>query len=223
MVIKNAQYKISGMNKDLSYSAFDPKYSWHNKNIRLTARDNNDLLSVTNEKGTLELVDVNDLPINGEALGSCVLNDNLILFTHSENTDINESMSGLKVDVKSITKVRDEIVYDTDTTYADILNIDRSCTEGYTLVNDSGSYSCQKSTTSIDSTSAITVGGDTRMVQHYTNAVYSEWGTVVYKYNGVNQDGTWPIGDSSLYPNIYTGRLQTDIPNSIVTSYTGSI
>lgn len=55
MEIRSSQYKIRGMNKDLSYSAFDPKFSWHNKNVRLTARDNNDLLSVTNEKGNLSL------------------------------------------------------------------------------------------------------------------------------------------------------------------------
>ena len=110
MQIKSQIYKVKGMRKDDSYSSFNPEFSWDNHNIRLTARDNNDLLSVTNEKGNLALVDIDELPINGEALGSCVLNDNLILFTHSSNTTINESMSGLKVDVKSITKFREEIV-----------------------------------------------------------------------------------------------------------------
>ena len=43
------------MRKDDSYSAFNPEYSWHNKNIRLTARGSNDLLSVTNEKGNLSI------------------------------------------------------------------------------------------------------------------------------------------------------------------------
>ena len=55
MEIRNAQYKVRGMNKDLSYSAFDPKFSWHNHNVRLTARDSNDLLGVTNEKGNSQL------------------------------------------------------------------------------------------------------------------------------------------------------------------------
>lgn len=219
MVIKNAQYKVQGMNKDLSYSAFDPKYSWHNKNIRLTARDNNDLLSITNEKGTLELIDVNDLPINGEALGSCVLNDNLILFTHSANTTIDESMSGLKVDVKSITKVRDEIVYDTDTTTADILNIDRSCTEGYTLVNDGGVYSCQKETTTIDEEPAVIVGGSTNTVEHFTYFTYGQWGTAFYKYGNFNLDGTWSTSDPLLKPNVYTNQVYTAFPNANVITY----
>ena len=43
------------MRKDDSYSSFNPEYSWDNKNIRLTARDGNNLLSVTNEKGNSQL------------------------------------------------------------------------------------------------------------------------------------------------------------------------
>ena len=207
------------MNKDLSYSAFDPKYSWHNKNIRLTARDNNDLLSITNEKGTLELVDANNLPINGEAIGSCVLNDNLILFTHSANTTIDESMSGFKVDVKSITKVRDEIVYDTDTTTADILNIDRSCTEGYTLVNDGGVYSCQKETTTIDEEPAVIVGGSTNTVEHFTYFTYGQWGTAFYKYGNFNLDGTWSTSDPLLKPNVYTNQSAGSFHNANVITY----
>ena len=55
MQIKQSVYKIKGMRKDDSYSSFNPEYSWDNKNIRLTARDSNDLLSVTNEKGNSQL------------------------------------------------------------------------------------------------------------------------------------------------------------------------
>lgn len=58
MQIKNHSFKVKGMNKDLSYSAFNPEYSWDNKNIRLTARygdQSNDLLAVTNERGTKQI------------------------------------------------------------------------------------------------------------------------------------------------------------------------
>lgn len=55
MKIKSQNYKIKGMRRDESYSSFNPEYSWDNKNIRLTARDSNDLLSVTNEKGNSQL------------------------------------------------------------------------------------------------------------------------------------------------------------------------
>lgn len=55
MQIKQSVYKIKGMRRDDSYSSFNSEYSWENKNIRLTARDDNDLLSVTNEKGNSQL------------------------------------------------------------------------------------------------------------------------------------------------------------------------
>lgn len=55
MQLKNQTYKVKGMRKDDSYSSFNPEYSWNNKNIRLTARDGNDLLSITNERGNLSI------------------------------------------------------------------------------------------------------------------------------------------------------------------------
>ena len=55
MQIRSQNYKIKGMRQDESYSAFNPEYSWSNKNIRLTARDGNDLLSITNERGNLSI------------------------------------------------------------------------------------------------------------------------------------------------------------------------
>ena len=55
MQIKSQNYKIKGMRQDESYSLFNPEYSWSNKNIRLTARDGNDLLSITNERGNIIL------------------------------------------------------------------------------------------------------------------------------------------------------------------------
>ena len=55
MQIKSQNYKIKGMRRDESYSAFNPEYSWYNKNIRLTARDGNDLLSITNERGNTSI------------------------------------------------------------------------------------------------------------------------------------------------------------------------
>jgi len=87
MKIKAEQYKIKGMNQDLSNSAFNKDFSWENHNIRLTARggdesySNNDLLSVTNEKGNLNIT--TSIDINGKVLGTCVINDYLVLFTKS--------------------------------------------------------------------------------------------------------------------------------------------
>lgn len=61
MQIRSQNYKIKGMRQDESYSAFNPEYSWSNKNIRLTARGGNDMLSVTNEKGNTEVVCFSDV------------------------------------------------------------------------------------------------------------------------------------------------------------------
>lgn len=60
MQIKSALIKIRGMNQDMAYSVFNPEYSWENKNIRITARDENNLFGITNEKGNINLV-FNDL------------------------------------------------------------------------------------------------------------------------------------------------------------------
>lgn len=63
MRINSQAYKIIGMNKDLSNASFDPKYSWHNKNIRITARDSNNLFNITNERGNLQLLFNDATPI----------------------------------------------------------------------------------------------------------------------------------------------------------------
>ena len=84
MKIKSQNYKIKGMRMDDSYSSFSPEYSWGNKNIRLTARDGNDLLSVTNERGNKYI----NVELQGLCLGTCAIDDKLIVFTHeSPNVD----------------------------------------------------------------------------------------------------------------------------------------
>lgn len=52
---KKASYVIKGMQRDLSVSKFNPDFAYENINIRITARESNNLLSVTNEKGNKEL------------------------------------------------------------------------------------------------------------------------------------------------------------------------
>ena len=50
MPIKTAQFKIQGMNKDNSESAFPEKFAFDIRNMRIDARNDNTLLSLTNEK-----------------------------------------------------------------------------------------------------------------------------------------------------------------------------
>jgi len=55
MEIKAQAFKIKGMNKDASYSTFSSEHSLDNHNVRLTARNGNNLMSITNEKGNARL------------------------------------------------------------------------------------------------------------------------------------------------------------------------
>ena len=94
--LKPHQYKIIGMQKDNSISAFDPKYSYDNKNIRITSLDDNTQLSVVNEKGTSLISVVNisgeEFTIIGKPIGYNVIDEELILFTtQSTEEDITTS------------------------------------------------------------------------------------------------------------------------------------
>jgi hypothetical protein len=82
MAIKQEMHSIKGIQRDLTVSKFNPEYAFDARNIRITARDNTTLLSVTNEKGTKEIPLSG--PINGELLGYCVLNKYATLFTKGD-------------------------------------------------------------------------------------------------------------------------------------------
>lgn len=64
---------ISKLNGEQQEFAFD------NHNIRITVNDTNTELTITNEKGTKHLHN-----LQGAVLGTCVINNNLILFTHTQ-------------------------------------------------------------------------------------------------------------------------------------------
>lgn len=91
MQLKASQHFVKGMQRDLSVSKFNPEYVFDAQNIRITARENNTLLSVTNEKGNLEIPlrnDGQDVPIEGVLLGYCVLNNYVTLFTTGDSDTI---------------------------------------------------------------------------------------------------------------------------------------
>ena len=85
MAIKQEFHAIKGIQRDLTRSKFSPEFAFDAHNIRITARDSNTLLSVTNERGTKECVlkdsNLQEATIEGNYLGHCVLNDYLVLFT----------------------------------------------------------------------------------------------------------------------------------------------
>jgi hypothetical protein len=55
-MLKQEQHIIKGMTRDLTVSKFNPEFAYECKNIRITARDNSTLLTVTNERGNVDKV-----------------------------------------------------------------------------------------------------------------------------------------------------------------------
>ena len=88
MAIKTAQFKIQGMNRDNSESAFPEKFAFEIMNMRIDARQDNTLLSLTNEKGNHEMYKDDYSPILGSPIGYAVINDFLVLFAHNPNTQL---------------------------------------------------------------------------------------------------------------------------------------
>lgn len=76
MTPKTSAHIIKGMQKDTSKSKLSKEFAFDAKNIRITAREDNTLLTITNEKGTKLLK-----YLLGYYLGHCVLNNQLVLFT----------------------------------------------------------------------------------------------------------------------------------------------
>ena len=90
-MIKSSIHTIKGIQRDLTVSKFSSEFAFDAQNIRITARDHNTLLSITNEKGNKEIIlkDANKdvTGINGTVIGYNVLNEYVTLFT----TDIKEN------------------------------------------------------------------------------------------------------------------------------------
>ena len=92
MALKKEQHFFKGMQRDLSVSKFNPEYAFDAQNIRITARDNNTLLTVTNERGNKEIPlqspSGDPVVIDGVLLGQNVLNNYVTLFTKGTNDNI---------------------------------------------------------------------------------------------------------------------------------------
>lgn len=92
MALKKEQHFFKGMQRDLSVSKFNPEYAFDAQNIRITAREHDTLLSVSNEKGNKEIPlqspSGDPVVIDGVLLGQNVLNNYVTLFTKGTNDNI---------------------------------------------------------------------------------------------------------------------------------------
>ena len=86
-MLKQDLHIFSGMQRDPAISKQKAEFLWDAHNIRLTAREQDTLLAMTNEKGTTRLLDSST--IKGTYLGHAVLNNYLVLFTINKDTNIN--------------------------------------------------------------------------------------------------------------------------------------
>ena len=82
MKLLSEHHTFTGMQRDSNVLKHPPIFLYNAKNIRLTAREDNTLLAISNEKGTTNT----GLTLVGDYLGSCKLNKYLVIFTHVEKT-----------------------------------------------------------------------------------------------------------------------------------------
>ena len=73
-----------GMTKDVSDSKLGSEYYIDALNIRLTAHDDNTLMSITNAKGNKQIT--LDSAISGSYLGHAILNNYIVIFTINDST-----------------------------------------------------------------------------------------------------------------------------------------
>lgn len=83
--MKQDFHVFQGMRQDNHPIRQESKYLWEAHNIRFTARDNNTLLSMTNERGPKNT----EVAIRGSYVGHCVVGDYLVVFTASTSVKEN--------------------------------------------------------------------------------------------------------------------------------------
>lgn len=76
-MMKEENHIFQGLRRDNHQIKQDSKFLWNAHNIRLTNRDDNTLLSITNERGTLDT----GVSLNGHYVGHCTVGRFLVVFT----------------------------------------------------------------------------------------------------------------------------------------------
>ena len=81
MAKQQESHIFTGMQRDVSISKHPAQFIYEGQNVRLTAREGDTLLSITNEKGTLDT----GITITGNYLGHSMLNQYLVVFSSDGN------------------------------------------------------------------------------------------------------------------------------------------
>lgn len=116
---KQIQFKVKGMQRDLSASAFNPEYAYENKNIRIMPTDESTLLSIINEKGNKpsSITGIGDNLV-GTPIGQSLINNELVVFTAGDKSLLNVSdISAEGEEISDITE--EELTIDLDLNFDD--------------------------------------------------------------------------------------------------------
>lgn len=87
---KQDYHQFKGMQRDLSISKQPAEFLWDAHNIRLTAREGDTMMSITNERGadwsniSSSGTSYERVSLVGQYVGHCVIRDYLTVFTHNE-------------------------------------------------------------------------------------------------------------------------------------------
>lgn len=105
---KQIIFKTKGMQRDLSTSAFNPEYSYENKNVRVMPTDENTLLSLINERGNKksDIVGIGD-HIEGIPIGQATINDELIVFTCGDKSILDVNIEAKELSIDDITAIEE--------------------------------------------------------------------------------------------------------------------
>lgn len=116
---KQIQFKVKGMQRDLSASAFNPEYAYENKNIRIMPTDESTLLSIINERGNKpsSIIGIGDNLV-GTPIGQSLINNELVVFTAGDKSLLNVSdISTEGEEISDITE--EELTIDLDLDFDD--------------------------------------------------------------------------------------------------------
>ena len=117
---KQAIFKTKGMQRDLSSSAFNSEYAYENKNVRVMPIDESTLLSLINERGNKKssIAGIGDY-IEGIPIGQSLINDELIIFSYGEKTELPE------VDIEAEESTIDDITAEESSIEIETTPLDR--------------------------------------------------------------------------------------------------
>lgn len=119
---KSINFKVRGMQRDLSESSFNPEYAYEIKNMRLMPTTDNTMLSLVNEKGN-KLTTINGVgdSIEGVPIGQAVLNDNLIIFTAGNKNLIEADITATEGIISDIDSIEGVNIPNIKTNFNDII------------------------------------------------------------------------------------------------------